>query len=338
MKDANSRVPEFLKCRVLVVGDLMLDEYCRGHIERISPEAPVPILSVTGRDVALGGAANVVRNLRSLGAEVDVVGVIGEDETGEQIYNLLGEFGVDTSGVVKDAQRRSSRKVRFVSLEHGQQVFRIDEESVQPVAGEVEEKVVRLVCEKALSTEVILCSDYLKGVLTDRVLRETFRAGKSGKKPVIVAPKASNARKYAGATMLMPNARELSRLVGTPMDGIPWLEASAERLTKSLSLDALLVTRGKEGMSLFESFAGRLRRVDIPTIARNVYDVTGAGDTAIAALAAALGSGVELRVASELANIAAGIVVGKRGTATVTLEEIREHAIQDEHRAAPVCA
>jgi D-beta-D-heptose 7-phosphate kinase / D-beta-D-heptose 1-phosphate adenosyltransferase len=334
MGDIRQYLKTMCGCRVLVVGDLMLDEYCKGHIERISPEAPVPILNVTGRDIALGGAANVVRNLRSLGVEVAVVGVIGEDQTGEEIDRLIRDLGVNTSGVVRDPERRSSRKVRFVSLEHGQQVFRADEESSQPIISAIEEQVISWSRESERDAQVILCSDYLKGVLTERVLAAIFRTGRERKKRVIVAPKDSNARKYAGANILMPNARELSKLVGTAADGIPWLESSAQQLTKSLDLDALLVTRGKEGMSLFEQLPTGLRRVHIPTVARNIYDVTGAGDTAIAAFAAALAAGAELRIASRLANVAAGIVVGKRGTATVTLEEIREHFVQDEpHRA-----
>jgi len=320
-------------CRVLVVGDLMLDEYLCGHVERISPEAPVPILNVVGREATLGGAGNVVRNLRSLGVRVSFVGVTGEDETGEQILEMLGGLGTEESGVVRDGQRKSTRKVRFVSLEHGQQVFRMDEETPEPVCKQVEERIIRLIQEKGDDVQVLLCSDYLKGVLTERVLNAAFKTGRERSTPVIVAPKDSNAQKYKGASILMPNARELSRLAGTPMDGLPWLMESAGRLTKSLGLEAMLVTRGKEGMSLFEKSPSGLHRMDIPTVARNVYDVTGAGDTAIAAFAAALGGGAELRSAAHLANAAAGVAVGKRGTATVTIEEILEHLEEKNSQA-----
>lgn len=234
---------KFRKCRVLVVGDLMLDEYQRGHVERISPEAPVPILNIVARDATLGGAGNVVKNLRSLNVGVTVVGILGDDGTAEQIRKGLTALGVSESGVATDSSRVSTRKVRFVSMEHGQQVFRADEETAQEASGEVEEKIIRQVREKAASAQVILCSDYLKGVLTAKVLQAAFEAGRERKVPVIVAPKDRVAEKYEGASILMPNLRELSRLVGTPMDGDAWLAGSAAQLTRRLGLEALLVTR-----------------------------------------------------------------------------------------------
>lgn len=313
------------KCRVLVVGDLMLDEYRRGHVERISPEAPVPILSVVARDATLGGAGNVVKNLRSLNVGVAVVGILGEDRTGEQIVKGLAALGVSGNGVVKDARRVSTRKVRFVSMEHGQQVFRADEETAEDVSEEAEEKIIRQVREKSASAQVILCSDYLKGVLTENVLKAVFKTGRERNVPVIVAPKDREAKKYYGANILVPNLRELSRLVGTPTDGDAWLINSARDLASILGLDALLVTRGSEGMTLFETGDSTLRRMDIPTVARKIYDVTGAGDTALAAFAAGIAAGASREAAAHLANIAAGVVVGKRGTAIVTKDEILEH-------------
>ena len=322
------------KCRILVVGDLMLDEYRRGHVERISPEAPVPILNIVARDATLGGAGNVVKNLRSLNVGVTVVGILGQDDTADKILKGLTALGVSGNGVVWDACRVSTRKVRFVSMEHGQQVFRADEESTQEASGEIEEKIIRQVRERAASAQVILCSDYLKGVLTARVLQAAFEAGRERKVPVIVAPKDKEAQKYAGANILMPNLRELSRLVGTPMDGDAWLAGSAAHLTRSIGLQALLVTRGSEGMTLFETEESRMHRVDIPTVARNIYDVTGAGDTALAAFAAGIAAGASREEAAHLANISAGVVVGKRGTAIVTtaeiLEYLEEHASQEQ--------
>ncbi len=226
---------------------------------------------------------------------------------------------------MKDLRRVSTRKVRFVSMEHGQQVFRADEETPEEVSGEIEEKIIRQVREKSASAQVILCSDYLKGVLTENVLKAAFKVGRERNIPVIVAPKDKEAKKYCGASILMPNLRELSRLVGTPMNGDAWLMGSAKNLTGTLGLDALLVTRGSEGMTLFETGESSLRRVDLPTVARKIYDVTGAGDTALAAFAAGIAAGASREAAAHLANIAAGVVVGKRGTAIVTKDEILEH-------------
>ena len=330
MKATERLLESFSKCRVLVVGDVMLDEYRRGHVERISPEAPVPILNVVGRDATLGGAGNVVKNLRSLNVGVMVVGVLGEDETGDQILKGLGALGISGSGLVRDPQRISTRKIRYVSIEHGQQVFRADEETAHGVSGKVEENVVQQMRERVPDAQVILCSDYLKGVLTAKVLEVAFEAGREKKVTVIVAPKDEVARKYRGASILMPNLRELSRLVGTSMDGDVWLTDSAGALTRNLELEALLVTRGSAGMTLFEAKEDGLRRVDIPTTARNVYDVTGAGDTALSAFAAGVAAGASWESAAHLANVAAGVVVGKHGTAIVTPEEILEHIRESE--------
>jgi len=315
----------FERCRIAVVGDLMLDEYHWGHIERISPEAPVPILNVVRRESTMGGAGNVVRNLRALGVGVKVCGVVGEDETGAEIRRLIGELGVDTRGIVCDPSRKSTRKVRLMSLEHGQQVFRMDEESAQDVSGHIEDQLIGQIEEAALGTHAILCSDYLKGVLTKRVLGFVFGLARTKSIASLVGPKDSNAKKYRGANILMPNQRELAQLTQTVMDGNGWLEDSALRLVENLELEALVVTRGGDGMSLFEKTEQGVRRVDIPTMAKSVYDVTGAGDTAISVLAATIASRASLSSAVYLANLAAGIKVGKRGTNTVTIAEIHQH-------------
>jgi D-beta-D-heptose 7-phosphate kinase / D-beta-D-heptose 1-phosphate adenosyltransferase len=300
----------------------MLDEYLWGHIERISPEAPVPILNVIRRSSTLGGAANVVENLRSWGVEVTVLGVVGVDETGEQVRELLSAHGADTKGVVCDPLRKSTRKSRLMSLEHGQQVFRLDEESNYPLDLTVENHVVETVKAISNDIQVILCSDYLKGVLSERVLTATFEKAHERGIRTIVAPKDSNPEKYRGANIIMANSRELIQLSGKKSN-LDLLDVPAQDLIDKLSLEALVVTRGGEGMSLFEGTNNDFRKVDIPTTARSVYDVTGAGDTAIAAFAAAVASGSDLETAARVANIAAGVKVGKRGTASVSLEEIR---------------
>lgn len=301
----------------------MLDEYLWGHIERISPEAPVPILNVVRRSSTLGGAGNVVENLRGFGAEVIVFGVVGEDQTGQQVRDLLRSHGADTAGVITDAPRKSTRKVRLMSLEHGQQVFRLDEESTSTLDAGVENKIIGMIRAMTDGIQAIVCSDYLKGVLSKSVLAAAFEVARERGVRSIVAPKDSDPEKYRGAHVLMPNSRELMQLVRAIDKSDDSMQRSARQLIADLSLEGLVVTRGSEGMSLFEGTNNDFRKVDIPTTARSVYDVTGAGDTAIAAFAAAVASGSDLETAARVANIAAGVKVGKRGTASVSLEEIR---------------
>jgi D-beta-D-heptose 7-phosphate kinase/D-beta-D-heptose 1-phosphate adenosyltransferase len=329
MQDLLSGLQLFSRCRIVVVGDLMLDEYLWGHIERISPEAPVPILNVVSRESMLGGAGNVAENLRALGVQVSVFGVVGEDETGEQVRDLLRAHGADITGVVFDSHRKSTRKGRLMSLEHGQQVFRMDEESVHPISCAVEDGLVSAIRENIGRADAIVCSDYMKGVLTGRVLNAAFDEARRQGIPSITGPKDSNSRKYQGAAVLMPNSRELAQLVGTPTDGDVWLNESARALIQTLGLEALVVTRGRQGMSLFESVEDSLSRVDVPTTARSVFDVTGAGDTAIATFTAAVAARCDRKNAVRLANLAAGIKVGKRGSASVSLQEL-EQSIREE--------
>jgi D-beta-D-heptose 7-phosphate kinase/D-beta-D-heptose 1-phosphate adenosyltransferase len=324
MHDLSTHLNSLKHCRIAVIGDLMLDEYLWGHIERISPEAPVPILNVVRRESMLGGAGNVAVNLRSLGVQVTVFGVVGQDEIGQQVCDLLKSKGADIRGVISDPNRKSTRKARLMSLEHGQQVFRLDEESTQPVLGEIEDSLIRLLQAGTADSEALVCSDYMKGVLTERVLGAAFAAAREHGISTIVDPKGSNLQKYNGANILMPNLRELAQLVGTHVDGDRWLNDSAGSLIERLDLEALVVTRSSEGMSLFENVGSDIRRVDIPTMARSVYDVTGAGDTATAAFAAVVASGSDRETAARLANLAAGIKVGKRGTACVSANELIE--------------
>jgi D-beta-D-heptose 7-phosphate kinase/D-beta-D-heptose 1-phosphate adenosyltransferase len=327
LPNLSSTLDAFPACRIAVVGDLMLDEYLWGHIERISPEAPVPILSVTHRTSTLGGAGNVAENLRHWGVAVTLIGVVGQDETARQLYDLFQSQGVNAKGVLTDPLRKTTRKARLMSVEHGQQVFRLDEESTITVKGEIESSLIGAIRTLDQNVQAIVCSDYLKGVLSEKVLAAVFEVARSRGIRSIVAPKDSNAEKYRGANILMPNSTELRQMTDQRANQHAneegWLDPSARSLVEVLTLEALLVTRGSEGMSLFENSANGLRRVDIPTMARSVYDVTGAGDTAIAAFSAAVAARADLGAAAQLANLSAGIKVGKRGTACVDLEEIR---------------
>lgn len=331
MTDLAGLINQFPRNRIAVIGDLMLDEYLWGHIERISPEAPVPILNVIRRSSTLGGAGNVAENLRSFEVQVSVFGVVGEDQTGQQVLDLLRSHGADVAGVISDPPRKSTRKARLMSLEHGQQVFRLDEESTAALDQEIEEKLIGMIHAMNNGIQAIVCSDYLKGVLSERVLASAFAVARKRGIRSIVAPKDSLPEKYNGAHVLMPNSRELMQLSANKMDRNSSMEGAAAGLMEKLSLEGLVVTRGSEGMSLFEKNGSELRRVDIATTARSVYDVTGAGDTAIAAFAAAVASGSDLESAAHLANITAGIKVGKRGTASVSLEEIRQ-SLKTEQR------
>lgn len=315
-----SLLDSFPRCRIAVIGDLMLDEYLWGHIDRISPEAPVPILNVIRRNSSLGGAGNVAANLLGMGVQVSVFGLVGPEDAGSQILELLAGLGADTGGVEIDSQRKSTRKTRLMSLEHGQQVFRLDEESIAPLNKTIELQLIDKIRAIPRGIQAIVCSDYLKGVLTARVLASAFDVARKRAIRSIVAPKDSDVEKYRGANILMPNARELTQL--SPGFGLS-MDDAASALTNKLSLESLVVTRGSEGMSLFQKSAEGLSRVDISTTARSVFDVTGAGDTAIAGFAGAVAAGADLETAVHLANIAAGIKVGKRGTSSVNLQEIR---------------
>jgi len=310
--------------RVIVVGDLILDEYFWGEIERISPEAPVPVLHLHSAEHMPGGAANVARNLASMGAQVSAVGVVGTDTAATALLDSLDEAGINRESVLFDAGRPTTRKCRLMSSEHGQQVFRFDVEVTEEIPAAVEEGLLAGVEEQIGSSDAVVCSDYRKGVLTPRILREITVMARERGIPLVTAPKDTRAEKYAGATVLMPNLREFAGLVGERIrpDAAAWLDRAAERLLGEHDFAALLVTRGREGMTLFEQTARGVRRADIASGARSVYDVTGAGDTALAVFALCLAAGATRNQAAQLANVTAGIVVGKRGTACVTVEEI----------------
>jgi rfaE bifunctional protein kinase chain/domain len=313
-------------CRVLVVGDQMLDEYLHGEIGRISPEAPVPVMHLHHSESRLGGASNVARNVAALGARVSVFGVVGADRAGEAVCNHLDELRIDRAGVAICARRPTTRKTRLMSVEHNQQVFRFDEEVTDEISAEQEDVLLSSIAEAITDADAIICSDYLKGVLTPRVLREVAELGRRSQVPVITAPKDAEPDKYARASVLLPNFREFTRLVNHRKNGNGngWIDPAALSLIEQHQFDALLVTRGKEGMTLFENVSGALSREDIPAVSQAVFDVTGAGDTSIAVFALCLAAGATRSQAAQLANVAAGIVVSKRGTALVEQAELLE--------------
>jgi D-beta-D-heptose 7-phosphate kinase/D-beta-D-heptose 1-phosphate adenosyltransferase len=313
-------------CRVLVVGDQMLDEYLHGEIGRISPEAPVPVMHLHRSESRLGGASNVARNVAALGACVSVFGVVGADRAGEALWGHLDALQIDRAGVAVCAKRPTTRKTRLMSIEHNQQVFRFDEEVTDEITAEQEDVLLSSIAEAITEADAILCSDYLKGVLTRRVLREVAELGRRFQVPVITAPKDAEPEKYARASVLLPNFREFTRLVNHRRNGNGngWIDPAALSLIEQHGFEALLVTRGKEGMTLFEKVSGGLSREDIPAVSQAVFDVTGAGDTSIAVFALCLAAGATRSQAAQLANVAAGIVVGKLGTGCVRTDEIFE--------------
>lgn len=303
--------------RCLVIGDLMLDEYLWGKAERISPEAPVQVVDVVREELRLGGAGNVVNNLVALGAQVAVCSVIGEDENGQALLEDFNKRKVTVDAIFCDPGRRTSRKTRVVAS--NQQIVRIDRESRNPLAAEMEARVCSWITAHADQFSVILVSDYLKGVLTPHVLETIVKAAAPKGIPVLVDPKGTDFARYRGATLMTPNRKEAEAASGIAIQDGSSLEQAAGVIMQKAGLTHLLITRSEEGMSLFSRTE---ETVHIPTVAREVYDVSGAGDTVLASLAVGVASGLGMAEAARLANIAAGIAVGKLGTSTVSPEEI----------------
>ena len=310
----------------LVVGDLMLDEYLWGKTDRISPEAPVQVVDVLREELRLGGAGNVVNNLLTLGTRVSVCSVVGDDGNGWALLTECGRHGIAVDAIFRDPTRCTSRKTRVVASH--QQIVRIDRESREPLACETEAQVCDWIMARAGGFDVILVSDYLKGVLTPRVLKTLITAAHGAGIPVLVDPKGTDFSRYRGATLLTPNRKEAEAASGIAIADAATLEQAAAVVMEQADLDYLLITRSEEGMSLFARSADT---VHIPTVAREVFDVSGAGDTVLASLAVGMAAGLGIAEAACLANVAAGIAVGKLGTSTVTPEEIIA-AVSQTHR------
>jgi rfaE bifunctional protein kinase chain/domain len=306
-----SQLPSFAKARVLVVGDVMLDRYWFGDVHRISPEAPVPVLKVSRVEERPGGAANVARNITSLGAHCTLLSVVGADEAGDCLQKLLTEDGGVEALLHRDEGFSTIVKLRAVARQ--QQLLRIDFET--PPSHEVLQAKLADYKEKLPDCDVVILSDYGKGGLTH--IAEMIRLARAAGKRVLADPKGEDYARYQGATLLTPNRSEFREVAGS-WGSEAELNSKAEKLRAELNLEALLVTRSEEGMSLFR--AGNV--LHEPTQAREVFDVSGAGDTVIATLAVMLASGADLGEAVRIANRAAGIVVGKLGTAVVSRDEI----------------
>lgn len=315
------RVTEILNTlrdrNVVVLGDVMLDEFVWGDVTRISPEAPVPVVDVRRESIHLGGAANVLANLVALGARGTVVGVVGNDDAGKRLRNGLRELGAQARDhLIVDDTRPSTIKTRIIA--HSQLVVRADRESRTPVDAKLEDKVVSNLKEALHEADAFVVSDYDKGVVTPRILREILPLAYE-RVPVLIDPKLRNFNFYRPATLVTPNHHEALRMSNSEDHSDDGSRHAASVIREKLGCDAVLITRGDRGMMLLGSDG---QPVYVNTAAREVYDVTGAGDTVIAALAAALASGTSMIEAATLANHAAGIVVGKVGTATATADEL----------------
>lgn len=311
--------------RVLVLGDLMLDRYVSGDVDRLSPEAPIPVLAARADEDRLGGGGNVAANLRAMDADVDVVGVVGDDGPGQRLRALLEEIGAETSGLVVDADRPTTEKTRLLTGMH--QLLRVDWERSTDCGPEEVEGLIAAVRARAGAAGALVLSDYGKGVLSGEVLAAAIEAARAAGVPTLVDPKGEDYSRYRGATLITPNRKEAERALGRRLASLEDVQRAAQDLIEVADLEAAVITLGPEGM-YHRSRSGASGRV--PTFARAVFDVTGAGDTAISHLALGLAAGLALPDAVHLANLAAGIVVGRRGAAVVTrselLAELAQHA------------
>jgi rfaE bifunctional protein kinase chain/domain len=315
----SSAVRKFRGKRILVIGDLMLDRFVWGSVNRISPEAPVPVVEIGKETTCLGGAANVAANIRSLGGIPVPVGVIGDDFEGRRLRHEFRIVGSPVSGLLVDRGRATSVKTRIIA--HHQQVCRTDREDRSPLSAMMLRRLAARFRKTLPSCAAVVVSDYAKGLISPSLLRDVLPAARAAGKIVCVDPKLKDLGLYRPATVITPNTLEAERASGVTISSRRDLLRAGRKILRSLRVEYLLITRGEEGMALFQ---GGSSVTHIPTVAREVFDVTGAGDTVISTLALGLVAGLPILQAAVLANIAAGIVVGKLGTATITPDELLE--------------
>jgi len=306
------------QCRIVILGDLIIDQYIWGNVSRISPEAPIPVVEVVRENFSLGGAANVANNLSALGASVEICGVVGEDSYGGMLLGMLKEKGIDTRLVVKDPARPTILKTRIIA--HKQQVVRVDREDARSLEGEGLARMKEHLQEAIPNVDALILEDYGKGVIQQGLLSEIVPMARGLGKIVTVDPKRDHFPFYKGVTAITPNRLEAEEASGIQLSDEEGLHEAGARLMERLKCDAVLITMGDQGMCLFEDGEPPLK---IPARAREVYDVSGAGDTVIAVFTSALVAGATFRQAAMLSNVAGGLVVEKLGTAVVTREEIR---------------
>lgn len=311
--------------RVLCCGDLMLDRFVYGDVERVSPEAPIPVMRVGREATMLGGVGNVARNVAALGARADVVALVGSDAAADRVTDLIGAEERLAAHLVPDPVRRTSVKTRYVA--GGQQLLRADEEHLSPIAGDARGQLIDTFAERLGACDAVVLSDYAKGVLSADVLAVLIDMAATAGKPVVADPKGRDFARYRGATVLTPNRKELSAATGRACDTDQDVETAAGDLLTTFGLDSVLATRSEQGMTLVRRGESPLH---IPARTREVYDVSGAGDTVVAVVGAVLAAKGSAEAAAELANLAGGVVVGKVGTAIVTAAELRDSLHVDD--------
>jgi D-beta-D-heptose 7-phosphate kinase/D-beta-D-heptose 1-phosphate adenosyltransferase len=312
-------IQRFPQASVLVVGDLILDHYVMGKVSRISPEAPVPVVHVESESLRLGGAAHVFNNILALGGKADLCGVIGADESGRLLMKELGAKRSGRGGVVIDHDRPTTRKSRVIA--HHQQIVRYDVEGRQELKPALQRRILQYVESRLRELTCVVVSDYAKGVISAGLMSELTRLAALRKVPVIVDPKVEHFGYYKGVTVITPNHLEATQASGVHGDDDQTINEAGAMIRQRLGCQSVLITRGEKGMSLYEADGASWH---LPTQARQVYDVTGAGDTVIGTLALALSTGASIKNGAILANHAAGIVVGMVGTATVSPEQLSE--------------
>lgn len=314
----NKILNKFKEKNILVIGDIMLDTYLWGDVKRISPEAPVQVVDIKKESYAPGGASNVASNIASLGSKVTLVGIAGKDEANKKLKNELTKRNIHTEGIYTDPKKPTIQKVRIIGS--SQQLLRVDYESREYLNKEDERKVIKYLTNNIKNFDSVIVSDYAKGIITKNLMSTVIRLCKKYKKPLVVDPKPKHTGLYTGATLITPNNKEACEMLNLEESNGKEIVKIGKGLIKKLNSN-ILITRGENGMSLFEK---RNIITHFPAKVKEVYDVTGAGDTVIATLALSLASEANLREAALLANHAAGIVVTKVGTATATVDEIKK--------------
>lgn len=309
---------KFNKAKVLVIGDLMLDEFIWGSVSRISPEAPVPVVLIDKSSFMPGGASNVMNNIRSLGGQVYACGVIGQDQNGAILADELRQRAVNTDGIFVEPLKPTIKKTRIIA-QH-QQVVRVDKETHGLISPEVHSRISNFIEKVIKDVDAVIIEDYGKGLIQPKLIKHVIKLAKQNKKIIAVDPKEDHFSYYKGVDIVTPNLHEASSASHTKIKDKQSLEIAAGKIIKKLSCKALLITLGEQGMALFES--GK-RMVQIPTIAREVFDVSGAGDTVIALFTLAKSVGASMKEAAYISNVAAGIVVGKLGVAVVKPQELK---------------